>query len=75
MVTRSPGKILIKCIRIFPEMWAKTRCPLSSFTLNMAFGKVSTTVPSTSIASSLGIVPKIGRSPDRPELKSGSHSR
>src|ERR687887_1143688 len=32
-------------------MWASTLCPLSSSTRNMALGRGSTTVPSTSIAS------------------------
>src|SRR5436309_370142 len=32
-------------------MWVKTLCPLSSSTRNMAFGRGSTTEPSTSIAS------------------------
>src|SRR5215210_4015201 len=32
-------------------MWARTRCPLSSSTRNMALGRGSTTEPSTSIAS------------------------
>ena len=45
----------MKCILIFPEICAKTLCPFSSSTLNMAFGKVSLTFPSTWIASSFGI--------------------
>src|SRR5512136_1582038 len=45
----------MKCIRIFPEIWASTRCPFSSSTRNMAFGSVSTTVPSTSMGSSFAI--------------------
>ena len=49
-----PGRILMKCIRILPEIWARTRCPFSSSTLNMAFGSVSTTVPSTVMFSSFG---------------------
>src|SRR5699024_7077939 len=32
-------------------MWASTRCPLSSSTRNIAFGRASATVPSTSMAS------------------------
>src|SRR5213594_2467299 len=45
----------MKFLRIFPEMCARTTCLFSSSTLNMAFGSVSTTVPTTSIASSFGI--------------------
>ncbi len=41
-------------MRIFPEMWAKTLWPFSSSTLNMAFGRGSVTVPSSTIASSFG---------------------
>ena len=37
----SPGRIRMKCLRIFPEMCARTSWPLSSSTLNMAFGRVS----------------------------------
>jgi len=44
----------MKCILIFPEICAKTRWPLSNETRNIALGKGSTTVPSTSIASSFG---------------------
>ena len=42
-------------MRIFPEMWASTLCPFSSSTRNMAFGSGSMTVPSRTIASSLGL--------------------
>src|SRR5436305_5814903 len=35
-------------------MWPSTSCPLSSFTLNIVFGRASTTSPSISIFSSLG---------------------
>src|SRR6266536_903745 len=38
-------------MRIFPEMCVRTLCPLSNSTRNMALGRGSTTVPSTSIAS------------------------
>src|SRR5262245_47968650 len=55
-LTLSPGRIRMKCMRIFPETCASTLCPLSSSTRNIAFGSGSTTVPSTSIASSLAIV-------------------
>src|SRR4051795_3690320 len=41
-------------MRIFPEMWANTLWPFSSSTRNMAFGSGSMTVPSRTIASSLG---------------------
>ena len=44
----------MKCMRIFPEMCARTLWPLSSWTRNIAFGRGSITVPSTSIASSFG---------------------
>src|SRR5262245_16475089 len=55
-LTLSPGRIRMKCMRILPETWASTLCPLSNSTRNIAFGSGSTTVPSTSIASSLAIV-------------------
>src|SRR2546421_2674567 len=42
-------------MRIFPEMWASTLWPFSSSTRNMAFGSGSITVPSRTIASSLGL--------------------
>src|SRR3954464_185103 len=35
-------------------MWASTLCPFSSWTRNIALGSGSTTVPSSTIASSLG---------------------
>src|SRR5687768_8430364 len=53
--TLSPVRMRMKFMRILPETWASTRCPLSSSTRNIAFGNGSTTVPSTSIASSLAI--------------------
>src|SRR5918993_4506286 len=40
-------------MRILPEMWASTLCPLSSSTRNCVLGKASVTVPSTSMTSSL----------------------
>ncbi len=55
IVTLSPGKIFIKCILILPEIWAKTLCPFSNFTLKVALGRVSTIVPSTLIGSSFAI--------------------
>src|SRR4029450_342086 len=42
-------------MRIFPEMWASTLWPFSNSTRNMALGRGSTTVPSSTIASSLGL--------------------
>src|SRR5437879_3865637 len=53
--TRSPGRMRMKFMRILPLTCASTRWPLSSSTRNIAFGSGSTTVPSTSIASSLGM--------------------
>ncbi len=44
-VTISPAKILIKCMRILPETWAKTICLFSNSTRNIALGNVSTTFP------------------------------
>src|SRR5438477_1529132 len=41
----------MKFIRIFPEICARTACPFWSSTLNMALGRASETVPSTSITS------------------------
>ena len=46
------GKILIKFIRSLPEMFARMVCPLPISTLNIAFGRESTTMPSISITSS-----------------------
>src|SRR5580765_1553455 len=46
----------MKCIRILPDTCASTRWPLSSATRNIALGNGSTTVPSTSIASSLVMI-------------------
>src|SRR5580704_5181292 len=50
--TRSPGRMRMKFLRIFPEMWASTWCLFSSSTRNIAFGSGSTTVAITSMASS-----------------------
>src|SRR5438034_3217087 len=55
-VTLSPGRILMKCIRILPEMCASTLWPFSSSTRNIAFGSGSTTVPSTWMPSSFARV-------------------
>src|SRR5438270_9816485 len=49
--TLSPGTTRMKFMRIFPEMCARTACPFWSSTLNMALGRASETVPSTSITS------------------------
>src|SRR5579875_3822339 len=54
-LTRSPGRIRMKWIRILPEMWARTLWPDASSTRNMALGSTSTTVPSTSMTSFLAI--------------------
>lgn len=43
----------IQFLRILPEMWARTSCPLDSATLNMVPGKTCVTVPDNSIGSSL----------------------
>src|SRR4026208_150083 len=48
-------------------MWASTLCPFSSSTRNMALGRGSTTVPSTSIASSLATLQLILCVGTRPE--------
>ena len=45
----------MKCFRILPDRWARTSCPSPSFTLKVAFGRESITVPSTGIMSSFGI--------------------
>src|SRR5271170_1993257 len=52
MATRSPGRMRMKFFRIRPETCANTWCLFSSSTLNIAFGRVSTTTAITSIASS-----------------------
>ena len=48
--TVSPAAILMKFLRSFPEMCARTSWPLASFTLNIVPGSTATTLPSTSIA-------------------------
>src|SRR5919109_245758 len=50
--TRSPGRMRILNRRILPATWPSTSWPLSSCTLNMAFGSASTTSPSNSTFSS-----------------------
>jgi hypothetical protein len=47
----SPGKMRMKFMRIFPETWANILWPFFNSTRNMAFGRGSTTFPSTSMAS------------------------
>src|SRR5215207_8032984 len=46
-------------------MWPRTSCPLSSWTLNIVFGRASTISPSISIFSSLGTA---GRRSDRADV-------
>src|SRR3989338_4938606 len=50
--TLSPSTMRIKCLRIFPEVYAKTSCPFSSITRNIPPWRTSLMVPSTSIWSS-----------------------
>src|SRR5918911_429684 len=53
--TRSPGRMRMRKRRILPATCPRTSWPLSSCTLNIAFGSASTTSPSNSTFSSLGI--------------------
>src|SRR6266403_3950796 len=46
----------MRCIRILPDTWASTLWPVSITTRNIALGKGSTTLASTSMASSLVMV-------------------
>ncbi len=46
----------MRCMRILPELWARTSWPLSVLTRNVAFFNDSTTVPSSRIACSLALV-------------------
>src|SRR5665213_2524566 len=46
----------MRCIRIFPELCARTVYPFSNSTRNMAFGRGSTTDPPTVNASSFGLL-------------------
>src|SRR5918994_6496594 len=72
----------MRCMRIFPEMWANTLWPFSSSTRNMALGRGSMTVPSRTIASSLDFgrglllvllwVPRLGA---RMNCRKGAESR
>src|SRR5262245_7637477 len=52
-------------------MWASTLCPFSSSTRNMALGRGSTTVPSTSMTSSLATlqIASTSENPTRAQLK------
>lgn len=50
-VTRSPGRMRMKFIRIFPETWARTLWPFSNSTRNMAFGRASVTFACSLIES------------------------
>src|SRR3954467_10957485 len=43
-------------MRIFPEIWPSTMCPFSSFTLNIALGRVSTISPCIWMVSSLDML-------------------
>src|SRR5207237_10054835 len=65
IVTLSPGRIGIRCIRSLPDTWARTLWPLSISTRNIALGSGSTTLPSTSIASSLLMTFAFHRRPGR----------
>src|SRR5204863_4713018 len=49
--TLSPGTTRMKFIRILPLICASTEWPFWSSTLNIAFGRASETVPSTSMTS------------------------
>jgi len=51
-VTRSPARTRMRNFRIFPAAVARTMCPLSSSTRNMALGSTSETTPSRSIPAS-----------------------
>src|SRR5687768_8955776 len=53
--TRSPGRILMRRILIFPETCASTSKPPSISTLNIAFGRFWTTVPWTRMTSSSSV--------------------
>ena len=53
-VTRSPGTMRMKFLRILPAMWARMRWPFSSSTMNWVLGSASTIRPSVLIGSSLG---------------------
>ena len=52
MLTLSPTLMRMKCLRIFPEIWAKTSWPLGSATRNIVPGRTWVTEPTSSIGSS-----------------------
>src|SRR5437588_11609363 len=54
-LTLSPGTMRTKFIRMRPERVARTSCFSSISTLNMALGRASITLPSTSISSFFAI--------------------
>jgi len=51
-----PGTMRMKCLRILPEMWARTLRPFGRSTRNIVPGKTAVTVPSSLIASSFDTV-------------------
>jgi len=57
-VTRSPANTRIRLRLNFPARWARTVRSWSNWTLNSPLGNFSTTVPVTSILSSLLIRPQ-----------------
>src|SRR5688572_1832874 len=55
--TRSPGRMRMKCLRIFPETMPRiSLSEPSSLSLNMALGNAWDTVASTSIGSDLATI-------------------
>src|SRR3970040_2334076 len=55
MVTRSPARMRMRCLRILPEAYAVTAWPLASTTRNIVLGSTSSMTPSYSTISSLAI--------------------
>src|SRR5438093_8109556 len=53
--TRSPARMRMKFLRIFPDACASTSWPEGSWTRNCALGSFRVTTPSTSMASAFGI--------------------
>src|SRR5215831_7807298 len=49
----------MKFLRILPEIWARTSCPLGRATRNMVPGRTWVTEPISSIGSSLGTARRI----------------
>src|SRR5687768_10548421 len=45
----------MRCLRILPEAYAVTSCPLPSVTLKIVFGSTSLTTPSSSTISSFAM--------------------